>query len=108
MDLKYVGEFFSKRFGRNHIFNQQDLLKRAKRLDRDGLEVLLNKVFRNKRKNKCVPLGDKMYAVREINVRGFNSALGFLKTHRASRGIPYMGRRQYEDAFPKDCFKKAA
>lgn len=94
MDLDNVGEFFTKRFRKEKIFNNADLLERTKTTNKSDLAKLLTRVFQNKRKNKRVGLDEKMYRVREINIMGYNSTLAFLKSHRASKAVPYLKHRR--------------
>ena len=93
MDLAFVGEFFTKRFRREKIFDKNDLLVRARSLNNGDLGKLLKKIFQNKRKKKRVGTGEAVYAVRETNIMGYNSTLAYLKAHKASKAVPYLKHR---------------
>uniref|UniRef100_A0A6C0K8R8 Uncharacterized protein n=1 Tax=viral metagenome TaxID=1070528 RepID=A0A6C0K8R8_9ZZZZ len=106
MELKFVGEYFSRRFKRKGIVDQGALLARARRSTKAELEELLTWVFTNKRKDKCIDLAGRGYSVRKTNIKGYNSALGYLRNHRASKGVRSIGRRPVAEVFPKRCEKK--
>ena len=104
--LSYIGPFFKKRFRKNNINTPQELLIRAKKLNSAELRILLESIFKNKRAKKCVPLGDRKYAVREINIKGYNSIMQYLKSHKVSHGLKYIPGRPEDVAFPKRCQRK--
>ena len=106
MELKFVGEYFTRRFKRKGVSSSDELVARAKRSTAAELKALLTWVFTNKRKNKCVDLAGKGYAVRETNIKGYNSALTLLRKHKASKALRNIGKRKLAEVFPKRCEKK--